>query len=169
LLLLIVFGIIWWFLLPLVTQLATFGWKRGVRRERIGFREHMKETLNLGGREVVRALVFDILFLSVVFLPVSFSLITAGEVADGQVSGQSVLSISWRAEAGIVHTLGDELPGLHEGKCLLYLGSADGLFALYDPMTQSSWRVPTTALALKTGGPLSDVQRVPQDCPSSSR
>jgi hypothetical protein len=169
LLLLIVFGVIWWFLLPLVTQLATLGWKRGIRREPVGFREHMKGTLNLGAREVMRAFVFDILFLSVVFLPVSFSLVTAGEAADGQASGQSVLSIPWRAEAALVHTLGDELAGLQEGTCVLYLGSADGLFALYDPLTQSSWRVPTTAVALETGGPLSDVQHVPQDCPSSSR
>jgi hypothetical protein len=70
----------------------------------------------------------------------------------------------WTADPAIVHPLTSASP-FKEGQCVLYLGQGDGLWAIYDPATHSSWRVPLSDLTIQTGGPLNGVEQVPQGCP----
>jgi hypothetical protein len=42
----------------------------------------------------------------------------------------------------------DEASPLSDGQCVLYLGQADGVWALFDPATQQILRIPTAALAV---------------------
>jgi hypothetical protein len=86
--------------------------------------------------------------------------------AGGAAGGTPVEAFigSWQAEAARVHVL-DPIVPLPDGSCVLYLGQADGQLALYDPATRTSWRVPVNVAVIETGGDLSDVQQVPEDCP----
>jgi hypothetical protein len=70
---------------------------------------------------------------------------------------------NWEARAAVVVAAEGSAVAL-EDRCVLYLGQADGVMALYNPKDKSSWRVPVGSVTVQTGGRLSDVGVVPRGC-----
>jgi hypothetical protein len=102
--------------------------------------------------------------LPLVLLPPLLSaLITGPAAADGRPAPYSPFNPIWRAEAARVHPLGRA--DVDIGDCVLFVGEDDGIVALYDPATRRSWRLPTSAVAIETGGALEQIEQVPEDCP----
>lgn len=91
---------------------------------------------------------------------------SAEDVRDGFPTPGSILSgvLRWNAEAAIVSGAGTDTTEPFD-RCVIYLGQAEGMAALYDPASRYTWRVPVGAVKIRTGGPLAIVNRVPEDCP----
>jgi hypothetical protein len=120
------------------------------------------------GHEIVRfgnLSGFVIFVLFALVTPIIFALLRAPLASDGIETRPRFDPFIFRAEAAIVHT-DTSAYGLANGSCLLYLGQSDGIIALYDPASRTSWRMPASATAVETGERLDDVERVPGDCPA---
>jgi hypothetical protein len=118
------------------------------------------------GQEIVRfgkLSGFLLLVLFALATPVIYALLRAPLAPDG-IETRPAFDLTFRAEAAIVHT-DTSAYGLANGSCILYLGQSDGILALYDPASGTSWRMPASATAVETGEALDNVERVPGDCP----
>ena len=116
------------------------------------------------GQEVVRfgkLSGFVILTVFALINPILMA-IASGSDAENGIEIRPTL-LPFRADVAIVHTT--SVGGLANGSCVLYLGQSDGIIALYDPASKSSWRMPSSTTVVETGGRLNDVERVPGDCP----
>jgi hypothetical protein len=101
--------------------------------------------------------------LLVLVLPIVYAAMEADTVESGHPVRQSdwIYPFAWDAPAALVGASGTEM----SSRCLIYLGQADGSIALYDPADRTAWRLPTSGTVVRTGGSLTDVNRVPIDCP----
>jgi hypothetical protein len=97
--------------------------------------------------------------------PIVWALIAAPQAADGQPTSYAPFTPIWRAEAALVHPLSGADVDLGV-ECVLFVGQADGTFALYDPVTRRALHVPSSAVVIETGGVLDRVAEVPEDCPA---
>jgi hypothetical protein len=101
------------------------------------------------------------------FLLVTLLLVTwfnGGEARNGEPSPFGFAGVFWRAEAARLF-LPERVPGLpvESGQCVLYLGASGGVAVVFDPRNQTAYRIPSNQAVIVTGGPLSDVKKVP-DC-----
>lgn len=120
-----------------------------------------------GGPNRTLALFFFILFWPAIYL--------AGQIGHASTDGRAAqmgkpvsysITSPYQAEAAVVHYLRPSARSpLMDGQCVLLLGEADGLLALYDPEAHASFRVPAGSVVVETGGGLKDVAKVPTDCP----
>lgn len=158
-----------YFLVPSIAWLGGLimrGWYRVTGRPdraelvRAGIRARFERAWS----SLIRAILSGVVILVLAFLPVVIALSRVGSVQNGQPQSSGVFSgYLWSAEAARVYPDRPEVP-LKAGQCVLYLGHGDGYWALYDPATQTSWRVPMGVLTVRTGGALESVEQVPQDC-----
>lgn len=151
------------FLAVFLAALVGVLWPGRGHRSRPSF---FSELNNKAGQEIVRfgkLSGFVILVSFALVTPIIFALLRAPLAPDG-VETRPRFDLTFRAEAAIVHT-DTSAYGLANGSCVLYLGQSDGIIALYDPASGTSWRMPASVTAVETGERLDDVERVPDDCP----
>jgi hypothetical protein len=118
-------------------------------------------------RQYGRFLLLSFLILTLLEMATAF-LYTPGEaesVRDGHPAPADVLSGSWDSQAALVDKIGGDVSA--SAGCMIYLGRAEGLVVLYDPSSRFTWRVPSGAVTIRTGGELATVERVPDDCPDA--
>jgi hypothetical protein len=119
------------------------------------------------GKSLERATpwVLSVVLVLMVSTPVAGGFGQASQVEQGVVNPPYVQLVWWDTRAAEIQTAEGSAVNLPEG-CLIYLGQANGFAAIYDPRTDTSWRVPTGSIAIQTGGELADVSVVPDDCPT---
>lgn len=142
-----------------VTIWRALDWVRGKDSWRIRDRIH---DLGASPPAAVRALmlVFALIYLSSLVLTATW---TGQRAANGDPVPYQ-LTRPFRAEAAIVHLLGAYADNnvVLQGQCVLYLGEADGIYALFDPASGAALRVPAGSVVIETD--LGNVERVPADC-----
>lgn len=133
------------------------------RGESVSLRARLAEGNQQATERVRKGFLTEIILFAAFVFPVVWAFFAASDAASGKTASPSVFWFPFRAEAAIVHV--DAPKRLGDGSCVLYLGQSDGVIALYDPATRTSWRVPTSDTVVETGGRLANVYEVPGDCP----
>jgi hypothetical protein len=74
-------------------------------------------------------------------------------IEEGSVAGFGpMVWVGYTWDADVASVLVGRADVILPNSCLIYLGQAGGFAALFDPVTDSSWLVPTDSVSIRTGG-----------------
>jgi hypothetical protein len=107
------------------------------------------------------AFELSLLFLVVMVLVAGLD---GSSVALGRIPSPFLPRFQWPAQPALIHLSGHAPRGLRQGQCVIYLGESDGVFALYDPSSKSSWRINASVVTVETGSRPDRIGEVSDDC-----